>query len=87
MSSRELQRWNEEKPCEGALGSEMSRVGERRESGLGLQHPTVWESSFHCWRCRGLMYRIELRDLGGEVKDKMIVMPCNVLPAGTSSTR
>jgi hypothetical protein len=65
MSSRELQRWNEEKPCEEALGSEGSRIGDQIEPGLGLRHPTAWESSSHCDRCRGLMYRIELRDWGG----------------------
>jgi hypothetical protein len=65
MRSQEPQVWREEKPHEEALGSELSRVGERIKSGLGLRHHVVWEASFHCGRCRGLMYRIELRDWGG----------------------
>lgn len=65
MRSQEPQSWNEEKPREEALGSEVSRIGERIKSGLGLRHHAVWEASFHCGRCRGLMYRIELRDWRG----------------------
>lgn len=65
MRSQEPPRRNEEQPCERATGSEVSRVRERIESGLGLRRHVVWEASFHCGRCRGLMYRIELRDWGG----------------------
>ncbi len=86
MRYQNPQCWNGERLREWAMESEVSRVHERIESGLRLRHHVVWEASFHCGRCRGLMHRIELRDRG-EVEGKMVVRPCNVLPVGTSSTR
>ena len=41
-------------------------VAQLMESWLPLQGRVVWEASFHCGRCRGLMYRIELWDWEGE---------------------
>ena len=47
------------------MGSEVPRVAQRMESGLPWQCPVTWTASIHYGRCRGLMYRIQLRD-GGE---------------------
>jgi len=43
----------------------VSGIRERVEPGLGVRRQVVWSASVHCGRCRGLMYRIQLRDWGG----------------------
>lgn len=47
------------------MGSEVPRVAQRMESGLQWRCLVTWTASIHCGRCRGLMYRILLRDWGG----------------------
>lgn len=43
----------------------VSGIRERVEPGLGVRLRVVWSASVHCGRCRGLTYRIQLRDWGG----------------------
>mgnify|MGYP001576043596 CR=1 FL=1 len=43
----------------------VSGIRERAGSRLGVRPQVVWPVSVHCGRCRGLMYRIQLRDWGG----------------------
>ncbi len=45
-----------EKPHRGTL---------RPGAGLGARGRVAWPAAVHCGRCRGLMYRIQLRDWGG----------------------
>lgn len=86
MSSQDPQRGNEEARRGQIMGGEVSRMPEHMEPELQVHSLGTWTASFHCEWCRGLMYRIQLRDWG-EAEDRMVVMPCNVLPVGTSSTR
>lgn len=44
---------------------EVSGIRERVGSGLGVRRQVFRPVSVHCGRCRGLMYRIQLRDWGG----------------------
>jgi len=43
----------------------VSGIRERVEPGLGVRRQVVCSTSVHCGRCRGLMYRIQLRGWGG----------------------
>ncbi len=65
MSSQEPQGWNRESPDGRPVPSEVPHVRAGDESGPRAAHRIDWAASFHCGRCRGLMYRIELRDWGG----------------------
>lgn len=65
MRSQSPQNWNREALRGRTMGVEMPHIPARMESGLSVQGHVVWEASFHCGRCHGLMYRIQLRDWGG----------------------
>lgn len=67
MRSQDPQRWNEEKPCDRLMESERPLAQKRVESGLGVRRQVAWPAAVHCGRCRGLMYRIQLRDWGGSL--------------------
>ena len=54
-----------EKPHGRIMRRGVSGIRERVGSGLGVRRQVVRPVSFHCGRCRGLMYRIQLRDWGG----------------------
>lgn len=86
MRFQELRCWTRTKPQDLKKGSAVPRGALRMESGFPLRCLVPWTASIHCERCHGVMYRIQLRDWG-EVEDRMVVMPCNVLPVVTSSTR
>lgn len=86
MRFQELRSWNRKKSQERKKGSAVQRRVQWTEPGLPLRCLVPWNASIHCGRCHGLMYRIQLRDWGG-VEDRMVVMPCNVLPVVTSSTQ
>lgn len=65
MRFRSPQHVLKEKPQRRTMRREVSRIRERVESGFGVRRQVVWPASVHCGRCRGLMYRIQLRDWGG----------------------
>lgn len=65
MRSPSLQQVLPEKPHGRMTRRGMSGIRDRVGSGLGAQRQAVWPGSVHCGRCRGLMYRIQLRDWGG----------------------
>jgi hypothetical protein len=77
MRSQDPRRWNEEKPCDRSMESDRPHAHERVESGLGARRQVVWPVSVHCGRCRGLMYRIQLRDWGGtRAQDSCDALQC-----------
>ena len=66
-----------EKPRGRTLRRKMSRIRERVEPGLGVQRQIIWPAAVHCGRCRGLMYRIQLRDWGGGLgQDRCDALQC-----------
>ena len=54
-----------EKPYGRIIRRGLSGTRERVGSGRGVRRQVVRPVSVHCGRCRGLMYRIQLRDWGG----------------------
>ena len=65
MKAQERKCWNWEKPQGRTKKSEAPHMAQRMESRLQSQCLVTWTASSHCGRCRGLMYRIELRDWRG----------------------
>ncbi len=65
MRSQEPQGWIRERLGARPIRSDVSHIHERIDWRLQAAHRVDWAASFHCGRCRGLMYRIELRDWGG----------------------
>jgi hypothetical protein len=66
-----------EKPYGRIMPRGVSGVREGIESGLGARRQVVWPVSVHCGRCRGLMYRIQLRDWGGtRAQDSCDALQC-----------
>lgn len=65
MKAQARQGWNRKKPQGRTKRSAVPRAAQRMESDLHLRCLVSWTASIHCGRCRGLMYRIQLRDWGG----------------------
>jgi hypothetical protein len=65
MRSQAPQQVLPEKPHGRLMRRRLSGIRERVGSGLGVRPQVAWPVSVHCGRCRGLMYRIQLRDWGG----------------------
>ncbi len=86
MRSQGPRCWNRQKPQGRTNGSAVPREAQRMEPALQRRRFVTWTASIRCRRCRGLLYRSQLRDWG-EVADRIVVMLCHVLPVGTSSTR
>lgn len=65
MRFQSSQQVRPEKPRGRIMRRAVSGIRERIGSGFGVRRQVVWPVSVHCGRCRGLMYRIQLRDWGG----------------------
>lgn len=65
MKAPGLQPVLQAKPRREPLRPKASCRRKRAGTGLGVQGRGVWPAAEHCGRCRGLMYRIQLRDWGG----------------------
>lgn len=66
-----------EKPHGRIMRRGVSGIREQVGSGLGVRRQVVWPVLVHCGRCRGLMYRIQLRDWdGGRGQDSCNALQC-----------